>query len=68
LTFVQIIGRVLADPDFLPRSNDFGLNQMTFKEKFCGSCPEAFYKVAFLCTDLNPDKRLVGWLGRYVDR
>jgi LIM domain kinase 1 len=65
---VQIIGRVLADPDFLPRSNDFGLNQMTFKEKFCGSCPEAFYKVAFLCTDLNPDKRLVGWLGRYVDR
>ncbi|RZC39440.1 LIM domain kinase 1, partial [Asbolus verrucosus] len=53
----EIIGRVLADPDFLPRSNDFGLNQMTFKEKFCGSCPEAFYKVAFLCTDLNPDKR-----------
>jgi hypothetical protein len=41
---------------------------MTFKEKFCGSCPEAFYKAAFLCTDLNPDKRLVGWLGRYVDR
>ncbi|XP_044261442.1 LIM domain kinase 1 isoform X3 [Tribolium madens] len=53
----EIIGRVLADPDFLPRSNDFGLNQMTFKEKFCGSCPEAFYKIAFLCTDLNPDKR-----------
>lgn len=47
----------MADPDFLPRSNDFGLNQMTFKEKFCASCPEAFYKVAFLCTDLNPDKR-----------
>ncbi|XP_063927132.1 LIM domain kinase 1 isoform X2 [Zophobas morio] len=53
----EIIGRVLADPDFLPRSNDFGLNQNTFKEKFCTSCPEAFYQVAFLCTDLNPDKR-----------
>ena len=52
----QIIGRVLADPDFLPRSNDFGLNQNTFREKFCSSCPEPFYKVAFLCTDLNPDK------------
>ncbi|KAL3271687.1 hypothetical protein HHI36_022160 [Cryptolaemus montrouzieri] len=57
IVLCEIIGRVQADPDFLPRSNDFGLNQMTFKEKFCGSCPEAFYKVAFLCTDLNPDKR-----------
>lgn len=57
LIILQIIGRVQADPDFLPRSNDFGLNQMAFKEKFCTSCPEPFYKVAFLCTDLNPDKR-----------
>ncbi|XP_074030195.1 LIM domain kinase 1 isoform X2 [Leptinotarsa decemlineata] len=57
IVLCEIIGRVQADPDFLPRSNDFGLNQMTFKEKFCSSCPEPFYKVAFLCTDLNPDKR-----------
>ncbi|KAJ8931150.1 hypothetical protein NQ314_015979 [Rhamnusium bicolor] len=57
IVLCEIIGRVQADPDFLPRSNDFGLNQMTFKEKFCTSCPEPFYKVAFLCTDLNPDKR-----------
>ncbi|KAL1502710.1 hypothetical protein ABEB36_007817 [Hypothenemus hampei] len=53
----EIIGRVQADPDFLPRSNDFGLNQVAFKEKFCQSCPEPFYKIVFLCTDLNPDKR-----------
>lgn len=46
-----------ADPDFLPRSNDFGLNQNAFREKFCASCPEPFYKIAFLCTDLNPDRR-----------
>ncbi|CAH0548987.1 unnamed protein product [Brassicogethes aeneus] len=57
IVLCEIIGRVQADPDFLPRSNDFGLNQMAFKEKFCTSCPEPFYKVAFLCTDLNPDKR-----------
>ncbi|KAJ8909878.1 hypothetical protein NQ315_013512, partial [Exocentrus adspersus] len=56
IVLCEIIGRVQADPDFLPRSNDFGLNQMAFKEKFCTSCPEPFYKVAFLCTDLNPDK------------
>lgn len=53
----EIIGRVQADPDYLPRSSDFGLNQNVFKEKFCSNCPETFYTVAFLCCDLNPDKR-----------
>ncbi|XP_021705788.1 LIM domain kinase 1 isoform X1 [Aedes aegypti] len=53
----EIIGRVQADPDYLPRTSDFGLNQAVFKEKFCEQCPEPFYKIAFLCCDLNPDKR-----------
>ncbi|XP_015593503.1 LIM domain kinase 1 isoform X2 [Cephus cinctus] len=53
----EIIGRVQADPDYLPRSSDFGLNQNVFKEKFCANCPETFYMIAFLCCDLNPDKR-----------
>lgn len=53
----EIIGRVQADPDYLPRSSDFGLNKNVFKEKFCANCPEAFYMTAFLCCDLNPDKR-----------
>ncbi|XP_017754296.1 PREDICTED: LIM domain kinase 1 isoform X2 [Eufriesea mexicana] len=53
----EIIGRVQADPDYLPRSSDFGLNQNVFKEKFCSNCPEMFYVIAFLCCDLNPDKR-----------
>uniref|UniRef100_A0A182Q8M8 LIM domain kinase 1 n=1 Tax=Anopheles farauti TaxID=69004 RepID=A0A182Q8M8_9DIPT len=64
----EIIGRVQADPDYLPRLPDFGLNQTVFREKFCGQCPEPFYKIAFLCCDLNPDKRppfhvLEVWLG-----
>ncbi|XP_014486307.1 PREDICTED: LIM domain kinase 1 isoform X2 [Dinoponera quadriceps] len=53
----EIIGRVQADPDYLPRSSDFGLNQNVFREKFCANCPETFYMIAFLCCDLNPDKR-----------
>ena len=53
----QIIGRVHADPDYLPRSSDFSLNQSIFREKFCSNCPEPFYRLAFLCCDLNPDKR-----------
>ena len=58
-SFVQIIGRVEADPDYLPRSGDFGLNQAAFREKFCHQCPEPFYRIAFLCCELNPDKRYV---------
>ncbi|XP_064459516.1 LIM domain kinase 1-like isoform X2 [Ornithodoros turicata] len=53
----EIIGRVQADPDYLPRSNDFGLNTVLFKEKFCANCPESFYKIAFLCCEIDPEKR-----------
>ncbi|CAG2060256.1 unnamed protein product, partial [Timema podura] len=56
IVLCEIIGRVQADPDFLPRSSDFGLNQSVFREKFCCSCPEPFYRLTFLCCDLNPDK------------
>ncbi|KAG0437901.1 hypothetical protein HPB47_017237, partial [Ixodes persulcatus] len=58
IVLCEIIGRVQADPDYLPRSNDFGLNTVVFKEKFCGSCPEPFYLIAFLCCDIDPEKRL----------
>lgn len=57
IVLCEIIGRVNADPDYLPRCSDFGLNQNVFKEKFCATCPQHFYKIAFLCCDLNPDKR-----------
>ncbi|XP_053951605.1 LIM domain kinase 1 isoform X2 [Anastrepha ludens] len=57
IVLCEIIGRVQADPDFLPRTSDFGLNQKVFREKFCQQCPDAFFKIAFLCCDLNPDKR-----------
>ncbi|KAL7743940.1 hypothetical protein ACLKA6_003160 [Drosophila palustris] len=53
----EIIGRVEADPDYMPRNSDFSLNQQEFREKFCAHCPEAFVKVAFVCCDLNPDMR-----------
>ncbi|OXU31192.1 hypothetical protein TSAR_001653 [Trichomalopsis sarcophagae] len=57
IVMCEIIGRVQADPDYLPRSSDFGLNKKAFKDKFCANCPECFYTIAFLCCDLNPDKR-----------
>lgn len=55
----QIIGRVSADPDYLPRRSDFGLNEAAFVDKFClgAGCPEPFYRVAFLACHLDPDTR-----------
>lgn len=68
----EIIGRIQADPDFMPRTDDFGLNQKNFIETFIKGddpCPEIFYKIAFLCCDLNPDRRpsfklLAEWFDR----
>nr|XP_061801230.1 LIM domain kinase 1-like [Nerophis lumbriciformis] len=54
----EIIGRVSADPDFLPRSNDFGLNVAAFIEQHQPShCPLAFLPLAALCCDLDADQR-----------
>uniref|UniRef100_A0A3B4ZC33 LIM domain kinase 1 n=1 Tax=Stegastes partitus TaxID=144197 RepID=A0A3B4ZC33_9TELE len=54
----EIIGRVNADPDYLPRAMDFGLNISGFLEHFCPpDCPPAFFPMAAVCCDLDADKR-----------
>ncbi|XP_077422546.1 LIM domain kinase 1a isoform X4 [Vanacampus margaritifer] len=65
----EIIGRVNADPDYLPRAVDFGLNVSGFLEHYCPpDCPTAFFPIAAVCCDLDADKRpafskLEEWLG-----
>ncbi|XP_051962832.1 LIM domain kinase 1-like isoform X2 [Xyrauchen texanus] len=64
----EIIGRVNADPDYLPRAMDFGLNVKGFLDDFCPSeCPASFFPMAVLCCDLDAEKRpaftkLEAWL------
>ncbi|XP_006641094.1 LIM domain kinase 1a isoform X1 [Lepisosteus oculatus] len=54
----EIIGRVNADPDYLPRTMDFGLNVKGFLDHYCPSdCPPSFFPIAALCCDLDPEKR-----------
>lgn len=54
----EIIGRVNADPDYLPRAMDFGLNISGFLEHYYPpNCPPAFFPIAALCCDLDADKR-----------
>lgn len=54
----QIIGKVYADPECLPRTHNFGLNIGTFVEKFLPEdCPPAFFPLTVACCDLAPDNR-----------
>ncbi|NXG66434.1 LIMK1 kinase, partial [Hemiprocne comata] len=54
----QIIGRVSADPDYLPRTTDFGLNVRGFLDRYCPpTCPPSFFPIAVCCCDLDPEKR-----------
>ncbi|XP_029469015.1 LIM domain kinase 1 isoform X3 [Rhinatrema bivittatum] len=58
IVLCEIIGRVNADPDYLPRTMDFGLNVRGFLDRFCPpNCPPSFYPIAVLCCDLDPEKR-----------
>ncbi|XP_064612503.1 LIM domain kinase 1-like isoform X1 [Liolophura sinensis] len=53
----EIIGRVHADPDYLPRTLDFGLNVEVFYKKFCTDCPDAFVMLAVMCSQVCPENR-----------
>ncbi|KAG7484055.1 hypothetical protein MATL_G00045140 [Megalops atlanticus] len=54
----EIIGRVNADPDYLPRTMDFGLNVKGFLDRYCPpDCPPSFFPIAARCCDLDVDKR-----------
>lgn len=54
----QIIGRVNADPDYLPRTMDFGLNVRGFLDRYCPpNCPPSFFPITVCCCDLDPEKR-----------
>nr|KAI8753789.1 serine/threonine-protein kinase pakF [Biomphalaria glabrata] len=53
----ETIARVTADPDYLPRSIDFGLNVEAFHKRFCQDAPEPYFMLAVLCAQIEPDQR-----------
>uniref|UniRef100_H3DNZ5 dual-specificity kinase n=1 Tax=Tetraodon nigroviridis TaxID=99883 RepID=H3DNZ5_TETNG len=48
----EIIARIQADPDILPRTEDFGLDVKSFQQ-MVGDCPADFLKLAISCCCLN---------------
>ncbi|XP_068611734.1 dual specificity testis-specific protein kinase 2 [Brachionichthys hirsutus] len=52
----EIIGRIQADPDILPRTANFGLDVVTFQQMVRG-CPPDFLALAVACCDMNAKLR-----------
>ncbi|KAG7487180.1 dual specificity testis-specific protein kinase 2-like [Solea senegalensis] len=52
----EIIARIEADPDFLPRTEDFGLDVDAF-ENMVGDCPPEFFSLAFTCCNMSAVRR-----------
>ena len=52
----EMIGRVDADPDILPRTQNFGVEYKAFSE-LCPTCPPDFLKTTFTCVSIDPNSR-----------
>ncbi|XP_066538171.1 dual specificity testis-specific protein kinase 2 isoform X2 [Hoplias malabaricus] len=52
----EIIGRIQADPDFLPRTEDFGLDVDAF-QLMVRDCPPAFFSLAVTCCSMRAQSR-----------
>ncbi|NWR56216.1 TESK1 kinase, partial [Bucorvus abyssinicus] len=53
----ETIARIPADPDYLPRTEDFGLDVTTFRTMVGIDCPTAFLQLAFHCCSMEPTSR-----------
>ncbi|GLD73382.1 dual specificity testis-specific protein kinase 1, partial [Lates japonicus] len=52
----EIIARIQADPDILPRTEDFGLDVEAFQQ-MVGDCPPEFLQLAIACCNMNAKLR-----------
>ncbi|XP_054706364.1 dual specificity testis-specific protein kinase 2-like [Uloborus diversus] len=52
----EIIARIEADPDVLPRTENFGVDYMAFSE-MCPECPPQFLELAFSSCRIDPNSR-----------
>uniref|UniRef100_A0ACB8EP30 Uncharacterized protein n=3 Tax=Sphaerodactylus townsendi TaxID=933632 RepID=A0ACB8EP30_9SAUR len=53
----EILARVPADPDYLPRTEDFGLDVAAFCTLVGADCPAPFLQLAFHCCSIEPTAR-----------
>ncbi|NXX42176.1 TESK1 kinase, partial [Tricholaema leucomelas] len=53
----EIIARIPADPDYMPRTEDYGLDVTAFRSMVETSCPVVFLELAFSCCNMEPTLR-----------
>lgn len=56
IVMCEIIARIDADPDILPRTEKFGVDYVAFS-KLVDDCPLTFLHLAFSCCQIDPKKR-----------
>ena len=50
----ELIARCEADPDILPRTQNFGVDYLVFSKSMVdNSCPAEFLKIAFSCVNVS---------------
>ncbi|XP_036968473.1 dual specificity testis-specific protein kinase 1 isoform X2 [Acanthopagrus latus] len=52
----EVIARIQADPDILPRTEDFGLDVEAFQQ-MVGDCPPDFLELTIACCNMNAKVR-----------
>ncbi|NXN11336.1 TESK1 kinase, partial [Indicator maculatus] len=57
IVLCETIARIPADPDYLPRTEDFGLDVATFRTMVEIDCPVTFLQLAFHCCSMEPTSR-----------
>ncbi|KAF5292589.1 hypothetical protein FQA39_LY13922 [Lamprigera yunnana] len=57
IVLCELIARVEADPDQLPRTDNFGLDYLAFLELCEPNCVPDFLQLAFRCCTIEPDSR-----------
>ncbi|XP_058463248.1 uncharacterized protein LOC131437731 [Malaya genurostris] len=53
----ELIARIEADPDIMPRTDSFGLDYITFADLAPNDTPPAFLRLAFYCCTYDPKSR-----------
>lgn len=57
IVLCELIARVPADPDYLPRTEDFGLDVPAFRTLVGDDCPLPFLLLAIHCCSMEPSTR-----------
>ncbi|XP_036385754.1 dual specificity testis-specific protein kinase 2 isoform X1 [Megalops cyprinoides] len=56
IVLCEILGRIPADPEILPRTRDYGLDVAAFREMVRG-CPQSVLELAASCCQMEPFRR-----------